>query len=521
MPSEPPRPCFNHDRFEEGDFSCNDGVSTNGLRASLAAYASWLGRFFVCITDEKSAITAQVFYYAGTERVDRVVCRSPKETMRTFPSMLVVVGFKGDGSPAYKPLLEWYIYGQSGRRTARHVNMWTTPEDIAANPHDLNIFGGLRWDERLAAEGPLERVAFSDPFPAGALPRAILGLRPASPSSRAATAADDAEWRALEGLQFILWHLKYVLCGGDAEAFAYLMPWFGYVMQKRRKPGVLAQFLGEEGIGKSAVLGHNHSGPGILKRIFEQYYQWTDDIESLLGKFNGESSNCLFCLMEEAGTYRKGFRNNDKLKSLITEGTMRVELKGVNAFSMNDHRAFALCTNNRDSLKITPGARRFLCLEGSDALSQKAVDEGRMDRSTRLGYMAKLDATKNDDEVAYAFFRYCMRLDLTRFHVEEPPRTALFREQRSHNECAVKLFLEQVKSGEYPLRIDVERARGEHLFTALELFGHMKTFASETGATLSVESAKSFGHLISKQYVALKVEGLRVAKYRVQICDAA
>ena len=77
----------------------------------------------------------------------------------------------------------------------------------------------------------------------------------------------------------------------------------------------------------------------------------------------------LLCTLEEAGTYRKGYRNNDKLKSLITEGTMRVEPKGVNAFSMNDQRAFVLCTNNRDALKICPGSRRFLCLEANDDLA--------------------------------------------------------------------------------------------------------------------------------------------------------
>ena len=32
--------------------------------------------------------------------------------------------------------------------------------------------------------------------------------------------------------------------------------------------------------------------------------------------------NAIFCVMEEAGTYRKGHRDHNKMKSMITEGTM-------------------------------------------------------------------------------------------------------------------------------------------------------------------------------------------------------
>ena len=130
---------------------------------------------------------------------------------------------------------------------------------------------------------------------------------------------------------------------------------------------------------------------------------------------------------------------------------MVVEIMNVSAVNKNDNRAFAMLTNNRDSLKVTDGARRFLCVEGNDDLSQKAVDDGRCDTETRREYMSKLDRTKNDDEVAYEFFKYCMTLDISDFHVGEPPRTALFEEQRQHNECAVKRFLTDVKSGEYTL----------------------------------------------------------------------
>ncbi len=196
---------------------------------------------------------------------------------------------------------------------------------------------------------------------------------------------------------------------------------------------------------------------------------------------------------------------------------MTVEIKNVNSFRLNDNRAFAMLINNRDSLKITDGSRRFLCCEGNGELSQKAVDEGRCSRETRREYMAKLDRTKNSDDVAYAFFRYCMSLDLSNFHVDEPPRTELFEEQRSHNECALKRFLLDAQSGAYPVKEDEYRvSRGEQKFTALELFAHLKKYVAESGAISTIDCGMSLGHCLTKRYQSLapKVEG-RVAKYKL------
>ena len=495
-------------RFQEKEFASNTHLTTKEeIDQSLGFYNNWLRRFFVSVTDEVNPMVAQVYYFPNTDRVKKVVCRTPQGTKQNFLDMDIITEPPRSltRAPNTIPLLSWYLQKNRGKRSAEHVEMWTSPEDIAAHPNDLNIFGGLEFDERFYSDSTRpDSVQFSDPFPN------------ADQSCVPSVLASDAEWKKLEGLPFILWHLKYILCGGNDNAFTYAMQWFGYIFQKRRKPGVMLQFLGEEGIGKSAIFGHNQTGPGIVKRIYGQYFQWSDDIETLLGKFNGLSMDRLFCVMEEAGTYRKGHRDHNKMKSMITEGTMVVEIKNVNAVNKNDNRAFAMLTNSRDSLKVTDGARRFLCVEGNDELSQKAVDEGRCNMTSRREYMAKLDLTKNDDDVAYEFFKYCMTLDLSNFHIDEPPRTELFEEQRQHNECALKRFLLDVRSGEY----EIGSFPGERHFTALELFRELKLYVAETGAASTIESAMALGRSLSKNYAALapKVDG-RVAKYKLRIGD--
>ena len=116
-----------------------------------------------------------------------------------------------------------------------------------------------------------------------------------------------------------------------------------------------------------------------------------------------------------------------------------------------------------------------------------------------------------------------MHLDLSDFHVDEPPRTALFEEQRAHNECALKRFLLEAQSGAYPVRGDDCFAPlvGEHKFTALQLFTLLRRYVADTGACSTVDTAMSLGHVLNKKYQALapRIDG-RVAKYKLIFPEA-
>ena len=48
------------------------------------------------------------------------------------------------------PLLKWYLRMREDHHAKQHVNMHTSPEEIRAHPHDLNIFGGLEFDQQYA-----------------------------------------------------------------------------------------------------------------------------------------------------------------------------------------------------------------------------------------------------------------------------------------------------------------------------------------------------------------------------------
>ena len=79
-----------------------------------------------------------------------------------------------------------------------------------------------------------------------------------------------------------MWHLKYILCGGHEKAFHYLMQWFGFIFQKRTKPGAIPVLIGDSGSGKSILysqlsraLTSGRCIDSLFHQIFGQAYMNT------------------------------------------------------------------------------------------------------------------------------------------------------------------------------------------------------------------------------------------------------
>lgn len=196
---------FTGAHFDDTDFVRNTHLtSAEAIEASLADYDTWLGRFFVCVVKERNPMVAQVLYYAGTNRIQEVICRSHEDTTAAFLEMRVVVEASSGPKkpPVTSPLLALYFRLNIRRRTAEHVNMWMSLDDIENHPEDLNTFGGLGFDGRYASEPATERVPFRDPFPRGPFPRMVSGLKPVD--AQVPITSPDSEWRGLQGLRFLL-----------------------------------------------------------------------------------------------------------------------------------------------------------------------------------------------------------------------------------------------------------------------------------------------------------------------------
>jgi len=496
----------NKDTFRDTDFRGNLDLDDDySIAQSLEVYNAWLSRFFVSILKVKRPEIVEIVYYPGSDIIKRHISRTPDDTKRMYTRMEIIT--EREGKPV--KLLEWYLEYNASRRTADRIQMWTALADEQANPDDLNLYGGLPYDARFRRElcgSEPPRVAFEDPFPAP-----FLDFEGVSPERR--EEASEPSWRDQEGLNFIFWHIRYILCHNDTRAFAYVMKWFAYIIQKRTKPTTILVFYGAQGVGKTALVGLNENGEGIIAKIYggkDLYFQTESSIDHLLKDFNVSSANKLFCCLEEATPYKKGHRNNDQLAALISNRVMRVEPKGFDSQLVNDFRAFCCCTNNRDAFRISEGDRRHVLLEADDRFSLIAVAEGRCAKEHRMEYVEKLCAVTTD-EVAYEFFKYCMQMDISDFRPQAIYETDLHREQQAQNKCAFKAFLDAARCGEYDICESylTRKSASSVVLSSLDLLHHFKAYLDRSGLCSSVDNVKSLGWAVKKHpdMIAKREEG--------------
>ena len=408
------------------------------------------------------------------------------------------------------PLLKWYLDHQL-RLEKDRVDIYPTAEEAAMNPRDLNIYCALPFDipfEKAHPNPENERAAFADPSPGEAV--------------------DWEAWRRLEGLDLLLWTLKYVICDGDETSFAYLMQWSAFIFQKRRKPCVLVLVHGPPGSVKSAIFGSNQTGAGPYMRIYGTQAYKLNDMQSLTQKHNTAVNGKFYCTLEEATPYRKAHLASDKLKDILDSSTQRIEPKGVDDFEVKDHRAFVSLTNNMDAFPGEQGDRRKLALDVNPHFSKLSVDNGQIEPTVRDEFCAKFDRLKNSDEVAYNFFEYCMLLDLSDFKLNLPPRTKMLKEMQEHTKCALECFLEAVASREHgcnkypydagydasyaPAITEEQHAEKEEVrirnkwtdLNATDLYGKFKEWKWKTDAETSIESSASFGIALKKYTIGDK-----------------
>ena len=100
--------------FDEKDFRTNKELNADEhITESLGEYSRWMRRFFVAVVKEKDPIIAELAYIPGTDRISKIICRSPERTMRNYLKMEIQIGKNKTTG-----LLAWYLELNPERRTA-------------------------------------------------------------------------------------------------------------------------------------------------------------------------------------------------------------------------------------------------------------------------------------------------------------------------------------------------------------------------------------------------------------------
>lgn len=125
-------------------------------------------------------------------------------------------------------------------------------------------------------------------------------------------------------------HIYEVLAAKDDRVNKYILNWLAFAVQyPAQQAEVALAFKGGYGTGKG-VLGR------AMCRIFGPHGLHISETAHLTGKFNAHFQMCCFLFADEA-LAPQDKRAEGVLKRLITEDTLTIEPKGINAFQVDNH----------------------------------------------------------------------------------------------------------------------------------------------------------------------------------------
>lgn len=167
--------------------------------------------------------------------------------------------------------------------------------------------------------------------------------------------------------ELFLNHLRTVICSGNDDHYAFLLNLLAVTVQEPGTPtGVATVLRGGQGAGKGVTV--RTIGDMFGRRYFTQL----DKVDQLAGKFNSALSGKIIVFADEA-FFAGDKREVGALKRLITEPTLRIERKGIDAVDEDNHVHLFMATNEKWSWPAAIDDRRGFLLKVSSArLGDKA-----------------------------------------------------------------------------------------------------------------------------------------------------
>ena len=183
----------------------------------------------------------------------------------------------------------------------------------------------------------------------------------------------QGDWRPLRA------HLLDNVCNGNRSHFVWLLAWMAQLVSvPDEKKGTAVVLRGKKGTGKSKI------GQWLMHIIGPAHSQRVTQASHVTGKFNAHLATNLLLVCEEA-VWAGDKQALGTMKSLITDETVMMERKGVDAVEVPNFTRLLITSNEDWVVPATDGERRFFVLDVGDARMQdteyfRAID-GQMNRS--------------------------------------------------------------------------------------------------------------------------------------------
>jgi len=274
-------------------------------------------------------------------------------------------------------------------------------------------------------------------------------------------------------------HIRHNIANGDAASDNYIMKWLAWAVQNPTKHCEVAiVFLSEEkGTGKG-FLGR------AMCRMFGAHGLQISQRSHLVGKFNAHFMQCGFLFCDEV--IWPGHKEDEGvLKALITEPTLTVEPKGINAYSVLNALKLMLASNEKWVVPASGNERRYAVFEVSDKHKQDH------------GYFKRISEQLDNGGLA-AMLHDLLSMELEGWHPRQdiPQTEALARQKTLTAEPQIKIMGDILDSGALPGRRGKPNRAG-----AEEFYDHFR------------KRAKSLDYWSDKEFAKF-VEGMGAKRKR-------
>lgn len=208
-------------------------------------------------------------------------------------------------------------------------------------------------------------------------------------------------------------HIRQNICSGVEEHFVYLVSWMARCVQEPDSPGEVAVVLrGGRGTGKSVFAR-------VFGNLFGRHFLPVSDPKHLVGSFNAHLRDTVLLFGDEA-FYAGDKKHESVLKTLITEETLVIEGKGVDAEAAPNFTHLIMASN--ESWVVPAGAdeRRFFVMDVGSAQKQNQEYFRQLMIDMESGGYENL-------------LHFLMTYDLSEFEVRKVPATQALQDQKMHS----------------------------------------------------------------------------------------
>lgn len=205
-------------------------------------------------------------------------------------------------------------------------------------------------------------------------------------------------------------HVKRNVCGGDEDHYNYLVGWLARAVQQPASPGEVAVVLrGGRGTGKSFFAKQVGS-------LFGRHFMQVSNPSHLVGHFNAHLRDVVLLFADEA-FYANDKKHESILKTLVTEDTLVIEAKGIDAEVAANYVHLIMASNSQHIVPAGGDERRYFVL-----------DVGR-EHQQDTTYFAAI-AKQMDSGGRQALLHFLLTYDLNGYEVRNVPQTDALREQK-------------------------------------------------------------------------------------------